>query len=537
MQKLEQAEKALGAGLGTGPAMAALRTAAQAAASSGTDSAYAAHSAYVEAVMALIGQAADGSNLTLDPELDSYYLMDGALGTLPQLIEASARLRGSAAAVAASGQPADAATQTIITTAAAVTDLFEERLDAALDKVYGGHADYKATFKSESLVPQLRAFRELALSGKADAAAITLTGNTVVDAFIGLQSMMIDRLDELLKARVDRLATQRTITAALISACLLLAAYLFYAFYLVTQGGLNEVKRHLRAMQEGDLTNNPHPRGRDEAAELMLSVGQMQQALRNIVARVRGSSQSIVVASGEIAAASHDLSSRTEQTAASLEQSASAMEEISSTVKHTADSVQEAAQVAGNNARSAARGGQVIAEVVNTMQEINASSRKIGDIIGTIDSIAFQTNILALNAAVEAARAGEQGRGFAVVASEVRLLAQRSAEAAREIKLLITTSVGKVETGATVVKGAGDSMQEMVGNARLMNELLSQITTAASEQSCGVTEVGTTVHDLDRMTQQNAALVEQTAAAASALKDQAHGLAREVNQFKLPVEA
>jgi len=229
-----------------------------------------------------------------------------------------------------------------------------------------------------------------------------------------------------------------------------------------------------------------------------------------------------------------DLSARTEQTAANLEESASSMEEISSTVRHTADNVREAAQVAAGNSQSAARGGAVIAEVVSTMQEINTSSKKISDIIGTIDGIAFQTNILALNAAVEAARAGEQGRGFAVVASEVRSLAQRSAQAAREIKTLITTSVEKVESGTKVVRGAGDTMQELVVNARRMNDLLTEISTAASEQSNGVAQVGVAVNDLDRMTQQNAALVEQTAAAASALKDQAVGLAGEVARFKMP---
>jgi methyl-accepting chemotaxis protein len=176
----------------------------------------------------------------------------------------------------------------------------------------------------------------------------------------------------------------------------------------------------------------------------------------------------------------------------------------------------------------------VIDKVVSTMQEINADSKKIGDIIGTIDGIAFQTNILALNAAVEAARAGEQGRGFAVVASEVRSLAQRSAQAAKEIKTLITSSVGKVEAGTGVVRGAGTTMQELVVNARRMNDLLAEISTAATEQSNGVTQVGMAVTDLDKMTQQNAALVEQTAAAASGLRDQAVGLATEVAQFRLP---
>lgn len=336
--------------------------------------------------------------------------------------------------------------------------------------------------------------------------------------------------DDLRSSTLNRLA----LAGGVFSVALLVAGYLFLSFYRVMDGGFRETRRHLRAMTAGDLTTSPIPWGKDEAAGLMIELRSMQEALRRIVTGVRGSSDSIVQASSEIASASLDLSTRTEQTAANLEKSASSMEEISSTVKHTADNVRRAAEVAAENSQTAARGGAVIAEVVSTMEDINSSSKKIGDIIGVIDSIAFQTNILALNAAVEAARAGEQGRGFAVVATEVRSLAQRSAEAAKEIKTLITSSVEKVESGSQVVQGAGDTMQELVANARRMNDLLGEISTAASEQSAGVSQVGTAVSELDRMTQQNAALVEQTAAAASALREQATGLATEVGRFKLP---
>ena len=534
MAKLDAVEKTFGADLGTAKALAAVKAAAAAAAAASPEKLFEAHSAHIDAVVALMGQAADGSNLTLDPDLDTYYLMDGSLGATPVLVEALGKLRGVSAAVAASGQPADATAQQIITASAVATELFEGRLAGALDKIYGVHPDYKAAFNADDLMPQMRAFRGLATAAKSDAPTLIARGTAVVDAMVGLQLKMIDHLDELLQARVDGMARQRNLTMATVVAALVLGFYLFYSFYLVTQGGLNEVKRHLLAMTDGDLTTSPNPRGKDEAAALMLSLNDMQASLRKIVSRVRGSSDSIVHASSEIADASMDLSARTEQTASNLEESASSMEEISSTVKHTADNVREAALVASGNSQSAARGGAVIAEVVSTMQEINASSKKISDIIGTIDGIAFQTNILALNAAVEAARAGEQGRGFAVVASEVRSLAQRSAQAAREIKTLITTSVEKVESGTQVVQGAGDTMQELVANARRMNDLLAEISTAASEQSSGIAQVGVAVNDLDRMTQQNAALVEQTAAAASALKDQAVGLAGEVAKFKMP---
>jgi methyl-accepting chemotaxis protein len=282
---------------------------------------------------------------------------------------------------------------------------------------------------------------------------------------------------------------------------------------------------------------SPRPWGKDEASDLMMTLVKMQDSLRAIVSRVRGSSESMVNASTEIASASNDLSTRTEEMAGNLERSAASMKHVSVAVSQTADNSREAATVAANNAKVAERGGAVIARVVTTMQEIQTSSKRIGDIIGTIDGIAFQTNILALNAAVEAARAGEQGRGFAVVASEVRSLAQRSAAAAREIKALIGTSVENVESGTKVVQGAGETMKELVQNAKRMNELLTEISTASTEQSHGVAQVSQAVQDLDQTTQKNATLVEQTAGAAASLKDRALDLAGEVARFRLAPES
>jgi methyl-accepting chemotaxis protein len=263
----------------------------------------------------------------------------------------------------------------------------------------------------------------------------------------------------------------------------------------------------------------------------------MQASLRSMVLGVRDASQEIVHSASEIASGAMDLQARTGQAAANLEQSASAMEEISSTVKNTGDNVQQAAGLARENREVARRGGEVMQLMVATMQDIHGSSSRISDIIGTIDGIAFQTNILALNAAVEAARAGESGRGFAVVAQEVRALAQRSAAAAKEIKALIGSSVEKVASGTTIVREAGSTIEEIVGSTQHVNELLDDIATSAREQTQGVAQIGQSVSELDRMTQQNAALVEQTAAAAGAMQDQARTLAENVARFRLPAGA
>jgi methyl-accepting chemotaxis protein len=287
------------------------------------------------------------------------------------------------------------------------------------------------------------------------------------------------------------------------------------------------------AVAKGDLGRQVEVEGRDEIAGLMRSLDRMTTGLRNLVTSVRASTDNIGTASAEIATGNQDLSARTEQTASNLQQTASSMEQLTGTVKQSADSARQANQLASSAAEVAARGGAVVSQVVATMQDINASSKKISDIIGVIDGIAFQTNILALNAAVEAARAGEQGRGFAVVASEVRSLAQRSADAAKEIKSLIGDSVGKVADGSRLVADAGTTMQEIVGSVQRVSDIIGEITAAASEQSDGIGQVNGAINQLDQMTQQNAALVEQSAAAAESLREQSSRLSDAVAVFRL----
>ncbi len=286
-------------------------------------------------------------------------------------------------------------------------------------------------------------------------------------------------------------------------------------------------------VRDGDFTRPVVDGARDEFSPLMAALGEMQTALSKVVGTVRGNAESVATASAQIAQGNQDLSQRTEQQASALQQTAASMEELGSTVKQNADNARQANQLAQSASAVAVQGGEVVSEVVQTMKGINDSSRRIADIIGVIDGIAFQTNILALNAAVEAARAGEQGRGFAVVASEVRSLAQRSAEAAKEIKHLITTSVNQVEQGTALVDKAGATMQEVVGSIRRVTDIMGEISAASTEQSTGVSQVGEAVSQMDQATQQNAALVEESAAAAESLRSQAQQLVQAVAAFKL----
>ena len=304
---------------------------------------------------------------------------------------------------------------------------------------------------------------------------------------------------------------------------------------------LNEALKVAQAVAAGDLTSSIAIESQDEIGQLLQAMQAMQSSLADIVSQVRTGTETIAVATREIASGNADLSSRTESQASSLEQTASSMEELTSTVKQNAENARQANQLVQSTAEVAVKGGNVVGQVVDTMASIKDSSRKIADIIGVIDGIAFQTNILALNAAVEAARAGEQGRGFAVVAAEVRNLAQRSAGAAKEIKSLIEDSVGKVDTGGRLVDEAGKTMGEIVTSVKRATDIMSEIAAASQEQSAGIEQVNQAITQMDDVTQQNAALVEQAAAAAESLEEQAETLTQAVSVFQIlggaPVQA
>ncbi|QIL82089.1 HAMP domain-containing protein [Diaphorobacter sp. HDW4A] len=360
------------------------------------------------------------------------------------------------------------------------------------------------------------------------------------DAYISAIARMEERqsmLYEQTRHEADQKAAQgRVILIAGSIVALLLGVVLSYLLTRSITGPLQLAAQRAGQIAEGDLTQPIIADGKDEAARLLQALQHMQNNLSQLVSGVRANAESVAIASAEISQGNNNLSSRTEQQASALEETAASMEELGSTVRQNADNARQANHLAMNASSVAIQGGNVVAEVVDTMKGINDSSRKIADIIGVIDGIAFQTNILALNAAVEAARAGEQGRGFAVVAGEVRILAQRSAEAAKEIKSLINASVQRVEQGTHLVDKAGETMTEVVNAIRRVTDIMGEISAASSEQSAGVSQVGEAITQMDHATQQNAALVEESAAAADSLKTQAAQLVQAVAVFRVSQE-
>jgi methyl-accepting chemotaxis protein len=338
------------------------------------------------------------------------------------------------------------------------------------------------------------------------------------------------------EAYADAQAAQRRGLAVVAVAVALALASGLVIGWRITRGVKQPIDRAIRVAEriaQGDLGSTVRVDSRDEIGRLLQALSDMQATLRRLVGEIRMTAESIQTASAEVATGNMDLSQRTEQAASNLQQTSSSMAQLTHTVRSSADSAATANQLASSSAQVAARGGDVVSQVVNTMQAIDASSKRIGDIIGVIDGIAFQTNILALNAAVEAARAGEQGRGFAVVAGEVRSLAQRSAKAATEIKSLIGSSTERVEQGARLVGDAGQTMNEIVSSVQRVSDIIGEITAASAEQSLGIATINASVTQLDQVTQQNAALVEQSAAAAESLREQAVRLNGLVSAFKI----
>ncbi len=402
---------------------------------------------------------------------------------------------------------------------------------AAIDKSLGEIQQYEA-----GIVPVFDQIERAQIDG-AGGGAYADRLKTHMEATDQLFSRLATSAREQMQEARQGVDTLAATMSGLIGVALVLALAVLIPLTTLSVRSITRSLAQARDLAEriagGDLSRDEQALNHDEVGQLVAAMGRMQQSLRGLVRQVQDAAGNISTASNEIATGNHDLSQRTEQTAANLEEAASSMEMLTSTVQQSAQSARQASDFASSAAEVAARGGAVVSQVVSTMDQITTSSRKIADITGVIDSIAFQTNILALNAAVEAARAGEQGRGFAVVASEVRSLAQRSAGAAKEIKELIGSSVERVEDGSRLVSQAGQTMTEIVGSVRRVSGIIHEITASAAEQSDNIGHISQSVTQLDQMTQQNAALVEQSTAASESLREQALQLTRAVSQFKL----
>ncbi len=502
---------------------------------------YQRHTALVADELRLLADVADRSQLMLDPEAGSYYLIAAVVETLPRISEQLGQSRALGALYLKRG---------------AMTAAEKGRLEgglAQLSQVASDNERYlrNAAEAEPTLFAPLAAARQTAAQSVTAAMALVQTQlldaatldtpplvyfNTLT-ACIDDQFKLIDAsfavLDRRLDARVSN--TQTILTLLLVTgvSALALASWLIITLSRTTGRTVAAAQAAAEALAQGDLGHRVKSDARDEIGLMASTLGQAMQQLAGMVREVKSTGDSVSTASAQIAAANGDLSARTEQTAANLEEAASAMEQLHATVRNNAEAAQQATHLAGQSSQVAASGGALVGQVVSTMHEISERSGRIADIVGVIDGIAFQTNILALNAAVEAARAGEQGRGFAVVAAEVRSLAQRSAGAAREIKTLIGSSVAAVHGGAALVGQAQQTMVQIVDQARQVSVLVGEIGTASTEQSDGIAQVNQAVSLLDQATQQNAALVEESAAAADSLQQQAVRLVQAVSRFRV----
>ncbi len=500
------------------------------------------HTQLIASLMVLSERVMDDYKLSQDPALATSALIHASLTQAPWLAEKMGVLRAQGAGFLAQGELPAEGRATLLALQSRVNELYDGMM-RDLDKSAAGDATLKTqlTQGTETLKSQISATMAVATREVIDAPSLTMPAEVffsemtrTIDQLYDFNAVAMQSLVSTLDARVQGL---RNTMFLMIGALVLamggaLALGLMFVRSITTP--LRQAVNVARAVAGGDLNVHIEVQGTNETAHLMQALHEMQASLAEVVSAVHEGADSVAVASTQIAQGNNDLSSRTESQASALEQTAAAMEQLGSTVHQNADNARTANQLAQSASTVAVKGGEVVAQVVDTMKGISAASHRISEIIGVIDGIAFQTNILALNAAVEAARAGEQGRGFAVVATEVRSLAGRSAEAAKEIKTLIGVSVERVDKGTTLVDQAGATMTEVVSSIRRVTDLMGEITSASVEQSQAVAQVGEAVTQMDQTTQQNAALVEESAAAANSLKDQAKDLVRVVSVFKLP---
>ncbi len=478
--------------------------------------------------------------LLLDPESDAYSLINASLVNLPWMAENLGVMRAMGSGFLTVGTLPPEGRATLQALQKRVNELKGE-MSRNLDRATQTNDSVRTALQSSAEASRLAVEKSLQI---ADVALIKATDinypasgyfdefTRTIDGLFEFNATAMKAIESVLQERSSGIRRSLIEVGALVVVGLLGAFALSMAFIKSITTPVHEAVTVARAVADGDLLVDVPVRGSNELGQLMQSLLDMRDHLEKVVSTVMHGSASLATASAEIAQGNNDLSDRTEQQAAALQETAASMAELGSTVGQNADSARQANNLAQTASAVATRGGEVVGQVVTTMRDINESSRKIADIISVIDGIAFQTNILALNAAVEAARAGEQGRGFAVVASEVRSLAGRSAEAAKEIKMLINTSVERVEHGTSLVDQAGSTMTEVVSAIRRVTDIMGEIASASAEQSLGVSQVGDAVKQMDQVTQQNAALVEEMAAAAGSLRSQAQELVTSVEVFK-----